>query len=86
MMGGNRTLIDLTGRTFGRLRVIERVPNDTIYGQQQPLWLCECECGNTTVVLGASLRAGLTQSCGCLRAEKARARAKKGVKNLGRKS
>lgn len=86
MRGGNRTLIDLTGRTFGRLKVIERSADNCEYSQPRPRWLCECECGNKAVVLGANLRSGMTRSCGCLRSEKARTRAKKGVKNLGRKS
>ena len=33
-------------------------------------WLCKCDCGNETVVRGANLRTGLTQSCGCIRKEK----------------
>lgn len=69
MRGGNRTLIDLTGRTFGRLKVIERAADNGVYSRSRPRWLCECECGNKAVVLGANLRAGMTKSCGCLRRE-----------------
>ena len=69
MRGGNRTLIDLTGRTFGRLTVIGRVPPDTVYGLARPMWLCECECGTQTAVLGQNLRSHATKSCGCLRRE-----------------
>ncbi len=32
-------------------------------------WLCKCDCGNEKVILGASLRAGHTGSCGCLHKE-----------------
>ncbi len=39
------------------------------------LWLCRCECGKERVVSSNSLRRGLTQSCGCLSAEKTAARA-----------
>jgi hypothetical protein len=28
-------------------------------------WLCQCECGNQTIVLGDYLRCGDTKSCGC---------------------
>lgn len=70
MRGGNRTLIDLTGRTFGRLKVIGRVPTDKYYSNPRPMWLCECQCGNQKVVRGSNLRAELTRSCGCLRREK----------------
>ncbi len=33
-------------------------------------FLCNCECGNQTVVLGESLIRGHTKSCGCLVAKK----------------
>ena len=29
-------------------------------------WKCKCECGNTTIVQGTSLRNNHTKSCGCL--------------------
>lgn len=29
-------------------------------------WVCQCECGNYTVVSSCHLRSGHTQSCGCL--------------------
>lgn len=54
--------IDLDGQFFGRLRVIARDKNR--HGKAR--WLCVCECGNETVVFGAQLRSGKTQSCGCL--------------------
>lgn len=81
-MRGKRP-IDLTGRTFGRLKVIERAPNDEISRNPRPLWLCECECGNMTVVCGANLRHNLTRSCGCLRREKSaeNGRKRKGTHN-----
>lgn len=58
-------LIDLTGQKFGRLTVIER------YGVRDghAAWMCECECGNRTVVNGRWLRAGRTTSCGCYHKE-----------------
>lgn len=57
--------VDLTGKQFGRLTVIARAANrgETV------CWSCECECGNTRVVRGCSLRSGRTQSCGCLQKE-----------------
>src|SRR5258708_4680871 len=61
-----RRLIDLAGRSFGRLLVIERGPD---YKPRIPQWLCKCECGNQKLVNGWSLRAGLTTSCGCRRRE-----------------
>lgn len=63
-------LIDLTGKTFGKLTVIER-GEDQINpsGRKRVRWLCQCECGNTVLVAGESLRAGQSNSCGCGRGE-----------------
>lgn len=49
--------IDLTGKKFGRLEVVERV------GKAK--WRCICECGNETIVGTGNLTSGGTQSCGC---------------------
>lgn len=67
-----RCLIDLTGHKYGRLTVLGQAehyisPN----GFQNTQWKCLCECGNKTIVPQASLRNGMTQSCGCLFREKA---------------
>jgi hypothetical protein len=51
------------GRRFGQLVVIERVPKIDRYAR----FRCICDCGLTTEVRGAHLRAGKTKSCGCLR-------------------
>ena len=57
---------DLTGMKFGRLTVLKRVENNK---HGQACWLCKCSCGNEIVVVGGSLKSGLTQSCGCLQRE-----------------
>lgn len=58
--------LDLTGQRFGRLVALSPAERrrGLIY------WLCRCDCGQTTTVLTASLRAGVTISCGCFRKEK----------------
>ncbi len=58
--------IDLTGRTFGRLTVVERAGSNP-FGYAT--WQCRCQCGNTCVVVGSRLTAGTVKSCGCLRHE-----------------
>lgn len=63
-----RHLIDLTGRRFGRLTVIERAENQ----DNKVMWRCRCDCGNETIALSQNLRNGMTRSCGCLRKELAR--------------
>lgn len=72
-------LIDLKGKRFGRLTVIERA--DTL--GKEPKWLCKCDCGNTSVVIGAELRKGNTSSCGCYAREVARETA---LKNMAGKN
>lgn len=58
-------LLDLAGKDFGLLHVVERVED---IKKGRPLWLCECKCGNTTVVSSTALtRKNGTRSCGCLR-------------------
>lgn len=60
--------ISLIGEKFGKLTVLERVENYiSPSGQQQIQYKCKCDCGNETIVMAASLKQGLTQSCGCIR-------------------
>lgn len=58
-------IIDLTGKKFGRLTVIEKAPSTG--GQAE--WICRCECGNIKKVKGQHLRNGATVSCGCFNKE-----------------
>lgn len=54
--------IDLLGQKFGRLTVIERMPNNK---RKQAVWKCLCDCGNEVIVEAGHLRSGHSQSCGC---------------------
>lgn len=54
--------INLIGQKFGKLMVLERGPND----KKKVQWWCLCECGNTVLKKGDSLRRGVVRSCGCL--------------------
>lgn len=65
-------LIDLIGMRFGRLIVISRSENNN--NQNKPMWLCNCDCKNTTVCDGSHLRGGKINSCGCLQRDVARER------------
>ena len=62
------SFIDLTGKNFGRLTVIERIYKKG----NEWYWKCQCQCGNICEVRGVSLREGATKSCGCLKKEKDR--------------
>lgn len=55
---------NLTGQTFGRLTVQSHQGSNRFH---QSVWLCDCECGETSVVVGSQLLNGRTKSCGCLR-------------------
>ena len=50
------------GKQYGRLKVDHY---DNLHG----VYVCECECGNITVVKGYNLINGNTQSCGCLKSK-----------------
>lgn len=54
---------DLAGRVFGKLTVIQRLPNHANCTR----WLCECVCGESVAVLGSNLKSGGSKSCGCMR-------------------
>ena len=58
--------INLAGRKFRKLTAL----HDT--GERKwglVMWLCRCDCGNLTRVVGSHLINGNTKSCGCLRNE-----------------
>ena len=76
-----RKLKDLSGFTFGRLRVIsptkERVNGHIV-------WECECSCGEKKKVTSRNLLNSATRSCGCLRRERASRHMKKVNMDRGR--
>lgn len=57
---------DLVGRTFTRLKVIEKTNKKDSYGNF--LWKCECSCPDHNIVYATSngLKNKNVQSCGCL--------------------
>lgn len=64
--GCNRS-IEMIGRKFGKLTVIERAP-DKVSGDKKTIyWYCKCDCGNPnlTIASGNNLRSGNVTSCGC---------------------
>ena len=64
-------LIDMTSQRCGRLTVICRSGSNHC---GQACWLCLCDCGRQTRVIGSLLRLGQTTSCGCWNAENTRRR------------
>src|SRR3972149_2542275 len=59
-----RPAIDLTGKKYGSLIVVERRGSNEA---QHALWFCLCDCGQGRIVPGRNLRNGNTKSCGCRR-------------------
>ena len=61
------------GTRYGRLTVLRRGPNkrDKSGASRGATWVCRCDCGNEIAVPGSSLRSKNTESCGCLRVERA---------------
>ena len=58
---------NLIGKRFGKLVVVkENGFFDKPNGRRVRQYLCECDCGNTTVVQHQYLEFGDTSSCGCL--------------------
>lgn len=62
---------DLTGKPFGRLTVIDQAETKK---SGQIYWNCKCRCGKLATIRGSRLRAGITESCGCLAKETTRKR------------
>lgn len=58
--------LDLRGKKFGRLVVVERSHQDN---HNKYHWRCNCDCGKETLVVTGQLINGRTKSCGCLHKE-----------------
>jgi hypothetical protein len=59
-------IVDLTGQRFSKLTIVENTgtTEDGIF-----MWLCKCDCGETTTVKSGHLIKGNTKSCGCLKVD-----------------
>ena len=73
---------DFTGHRFGRLVVMGLVRMETRSCgdriKRVPVFLAQCDCGNTKEAFSRNMRNGLTSSCGCLQKE---ARKSNGVRS-----
>ena len=54
---------DIAGEKFGKLLAISQEEKRSASGSV--MWKCVCDCGNTPVISGSSLRSGNSKSCGC---------------------
>lgn len=65
--------IDMTGRRFGRVTVLEFAGVTEL--SRNARWKCRCDCGTVFITTGDALRRGSCRSCGCLRSENSRRQA-----------
>lgn len=75
----NMRKIDLVGKSFGRLTVIEML---TEKGKDTKA-RCLCVCGKERVALAYNVRNGNTSSCGCLARERSSERARHAARLAG---
>lgn len=61
---GKHNIQDITNQKFGHLTAIKRLNSrqSTALGYD---WLCQCDCGNSTIVSITHLKSGNNLSCGC---------------------
>jgi hypothetical protein len=59
--------IDLTGKRFGMLTVLEQGESRPVGKRKvtKPYWVCRCDCGTIKEICGDNLRSGTSNSCGC---------------------
>lgn len=69
-----RTSKNLKEQRFGRLVAIEAVDIILSSGKHKQEWLCQCDCGNKTIVSTNNLLRGHSKSCGCYKRDVARER------------
>lgn len=53
-------VVSIGGQRFGMLEVVSYAGKR----RRDALWLCRCDCGTSKVILGRSLRSGVTKTCG----------------------
>lgn len=62
-------VVDISGKKFGRLTVIRKVPRPLNLKSSNARWECICDCGKIVNVISANLRNGTSSSCGCYKKE-----------------
>lgn len=60
-------VIDLTGKKFNRLLVLEL---DHVHKKYGAFWKCKCDCGNEIITSAKTIKNGHSKSCGCYRHER----------------
>jgi len=60
-----RTKINMVGKTYGKLLILEEVKERDSYGYI--LYKCKCSCGKEKIIRGHNIRSGNSLSCSCSR-------------------
>ena len=60
-------LMNLKGKRYGKLVVLERAPNGS---GGMTRWMCLCDCGNKKEVMAKHLKSGAISDCGCERSKR----------------
>lgn len=55
--------LDLTGTICGKWRVVSKSDKKGLHGEIY--WNCICDCGTEKKIVAASIRKGVSKSCGC---------------------
>jgi hypothetical protein len=58
--------LDIIGLRYNMLIVIDKLESRDYGGYKKRMWLCKCDCGNTTKVNTGALTSNKIKSCGCL--------------------
>lgn len=67
----NRKYNNIVGTKYGRLTIIEELPQKIVNGNSYRMVRCQCECGNIVTTQFSSILSGVTKSCGCYARERA---------------
>lgn len=67
-------ITNLIGNKYGNLMVVQK--SNKKNKNRETSWICICDCGNTTTVIGSNLKNGNTKSCGCLHKKHGMARSR----------
>ena len=72
-------IVDVTNQRFGRLVVLKFAGLEPTSNpkKHRATFLCQCDCGKTTIVSSMNLRIGGTKSCGCIRKEATQQRSRR---------
>lgn len=68
------TIKNRAGERYGRLVIIALAERASETKARTSMWICRCDCGNTTTTQFAPLKMGRTKSCGCYNRELTRSR------------